>query len=72
MWKFEEYKREGMIIMAYDDVSSVQFIDGRKVDIEKLSSEEADALLDVVEKEIQAIEENLEKLLLDEESEAID
>ena len=57
--------------MAYDDVSSVQFINDRKVDIEKLNSEEADALITEIDEKVKNIEEELEKILFGDESEAI-
>lgn len=57
--------------MAYDDIGSMHFIDGQMIDIEKLSSEEADALSSVIEEKIKTIEDELKQLIISNEREAI-
>ena len=56
--------------MENNNVSNIQLIDGKMVDIDKLSSQEADTLISKVDEKIQKVEEELKKLILDDESEA--
>ncbi len=57
--------------MEENNTNSIQIIDGRMVDIDKLSSEEVDTLISKIDEKIKLIEEELEKAILENESEAI-
>ncbi len=57
--------------MEENNTNSIQIIDGRMVDIDKLSSEEVDTLISKIDEKIKLIEEELKKAILENESEAI-
>lgn len=56
--------------MEYNEESSMQFIDGKMVDIDKLSADEADALIVKVEEEMERVENELKSLIYGDEEEA--
>ncbi len=57
--------------MEENNTNNIQIIDGRMVDIDKLSAEEVDTLISKIDEKIKLIEEELEKAILENESEAI-
>lgn len=57
--------------MEDNNVSNIQLIDGKMVDIDKLNSEEAYALADKIDEKIKLVEEELKKLILDDEGEVV-
>ena len=56
--------------MENSNESNIQLIDGKMVDIDKLSSQEADALISKVDEKIKKVEDELKKLIFEQESEA--
>lgn len=54
--------------MENNENNSIQLIDGRMVDISKLSAKEAAELLAKVEEDIKAVEAELKKRLLESEA----
>lgn len=57
--------------MEDNNISNIQLIDGKMVDIDKLNSEEAYALADKIDEKIKLVEEELKKLILDDEGEVV-